>query len=169
MADKDEGKQPEKEQEKPEQIKNEQKHPEYHYGYYHKSDWLLPVLIVIIIIFLAGLIGGMVAYHHERKNAVIYSGSVGLGLRGSGGVFQRGRSFNGYEIVSNNRNSVSGVVTNVSSSSFTVAGNGSTQQVTTNSSTQYQGGNQVKVNDTIIAYGTTSNGTLTATQIVINP
>jgi hypothetical protein len=66
-------------------------------------------------------------------------------------------------------NSTRGVVTNVSGDSFTLAGNGATTQVKTSSSTQYRGGNQVKVNDTVIAFGTSSSGTLQAEQIIINP
>jgi hypothetical protein len=62
-----------------------------------------------------------------------------------------------------------GTVTSVSGDSFTLAGHGSTTQVKTSSSTQYKGGNQVKVNDTVIAFGATTDGTLDATRIVINP
>lgn len=68
-----------------------------------------------------------------------------------------------------NADTARGTVTNVSGDSFTLAGHGSATQVKTSSSTQYQGGNQVKVNDTVIAFGTTSSGTLQASQIIINP
>lgn len=155
MADKDEEKQPGKEQE---QLEN---------GHgYRKPGWLLPVLVFVIVVFLAGLFGGMVAYHHERQNTVL---SPRLGEMRSG-IIQRNRTSDGFGMMnSNSQNAVSGVVTNVNGSSFTVAGNGSTQQVSTDSSTQYQSGNQVKVNDTVVVYGTTTNNTLTATQIIINP
>ena len=63
----------------------------------------------------------------------------------------------------------SGVATVVSGNSFTLAGNGATTKVTTSSSTQYQGGDQVKANDTVIVWGNLSSDTLSATQIVINP
>lgn len=68
-----------------------------------------------------------------------------------------------------NADATRGTVTNISGDSFTLAGNGAATQVKTSSSTQYRGGNQVKVNDTVIAFGTTTNGTLNATQVIINP
>lgn len=165
MADKDEEKQPDKKQEKPERLEKEQGKSEHHYDY-RKSGWLLPVMIFVVVISLAGMFGSMVAYHHERQNTVL-SPRLG-GMRS--GIIQRNRTSDGFGMMnSNSQNAVSGVVTNVNGSSFTVAGNGSTQQVSTDGSTQYQSGNQVKVNDTVVVYGTTTNNTLTATQIIINP
>jgi hypothetical protein len=166
MADKDEEKQPDKKQEKPEQLEKEQGKSEQHYDY-RKSGWLLPVMTFVVVISLAGMFGSMVAYHHERQNTVL-SPRLG-GMRS--GIIQRNHAFSGFggTVVNADQNVTSGVVTNVNGSSFTVAGNGSTQQVATDGSTQYQSGNQVKVNDTVIVYGTTTNNTLTATQIIINP
>jgi hypothetical protein len=71
--------------------------------------------------------------------------------------------------LNNAQNRVRGTVTNVSGDTFTVAGYGATTQIKTTTSTQYQGGNQVKVNDTVVILGSTTNGTLTATQVSINP
>ena len=165
MADKYEEKQPDKKQEKPERLEKEQGKSEHHYDY-RKSGWLLPVMIFVVVMSLAGLFGGMVAYHHERQTTVLSPRFE----RMRSGIIQRNRTSDGFGMMnSNSQNAVSGVVTNVNGSSFTVASNGSTQQVPTNSLTQYQGGNQVKVNDTVVVYGAITNNTFTATQIIINP
>lgn len=120
--------------------------------------------------FLVGLLGGMVAYHHERRNNITYLDGTGITLRDGGGIVRQTRSLGRFGIAgSNSQDTARGVITSVNGTNFTVAGNGSTQQVSTSSSTQYQGGDQVKVNDSVVAYGTTNNGTLSATQVVINP
>ena len=120
----------------------------------------------IILIALMVVVG--VAGRHERVMQGMRPGGFHRGL--STGT--RPRRFmmggNGQGTV-NSANQVSGVVTAVNGSSFTLAGFGSTTNVTTDSSTQYQGGNTVKVNDTVVALGTTTGGTLTATEVSINP
>jgi hypothetical protein len=62
-----------------------------------------------------------------------------------------------------------GVVTKVDGDTVTVAGGGKTNTVKTSSSTQYSGGSNVAVNDTVIVAGTLNNGTYDATNIVVNP
>lgn len=154
MADKDEKTQPQKKQET----------PEYHYQY-HKSIWLVPV-IVVIVVFLAGLAGSIAVYNHRQEGVVLYP------RYGRNTVVQRDHGMYGMRgvgMMDNSQNTVSGVVTNVTGSSFTVAGSGSTQKVSISNSTQYTGGNQVKTNDTVVIYGTTNNGVLAATQVIINP
>ena len=74
----------------------------------------------------------------------------------------------GLRSASSSKIRIEGVVTAVNGSSITVAGHGATNTVTTNSSTQYVGGSQPKVNDTVVALGSISNDTFTATQISIN-
>lgn len=63
---------------------------------------------------------------------------------------------------------VSGVVTAVDGSTITIAGNGTTVKVTVNDSTSYSGDDKpAAINDTIIAVGTTSGDTFTATRVVL--
>lgn len=63
---------------------------------------------------------------------------------------------------------VHGVVTAVNGDSFTVAGNGTSKVVKTNSSTVYNNsGNKVAVNDTVSVMGTTNGETFTATRVYI--
>ena len=71
--------------------------------------------------------------------------------------------------LNDNQSHLHGVVTAVNGSSFTVAGSGSTNEVQTNSSTQYQNGSQVKVNDSVVVVGTISDGKFTASKVLINP
>lgn len=127
--------------------------------------WLVPGLVIIIVLMFIALIsafwwtgkGGRLAYRDYKFGPMPMRREAGL--FGSGG---------GYRYVSN-QNQTRGVVTAVNGSSFTVAAYGSTTTVQTSSATQYHGGDQVKVNDTVIAYGAGNNGTLNATQVVINP
>jgi hypothetical protein len=127
-----------------------------------RRNWLVPALIVVIVLLLAGLVGG---HWHERQG---FGGVSGPGGRS---MMHRERGFlNRGSLNSNsNQNQLSGTVTAVDGSTFTIAGNGASNQVQTSGTTQYQGGNQVKVNDTVIVLGTTSNGTFQATEVVINP
>ena len=96
-------------------------------------------------------------------------------VHGPGGGFgfeRRGLGGDGFDsnVTVDGQTRLSGVVTSVSGSGFTVAGHGVTTNVTTNSSTQYRNGSsQVKQNDSVLVLGTDSNGTITASQIIINP
>lgn len=133
------------------------------------NGWLagLLALIAMALIFMAGV--SIADYH---RGMVYKSGNIvsGPGLAGGFGErrFMMGGGFGSNGTV-NGQSRDEGVVTSVSGNNFTLAGNGATTNVATNSSTQYQGGNSVKQNDTVVVFGTESNGTLTATQIVINP
>lgn len=63
---------------------------------------------------------------------------------------------------------VSGVVTAINGTSLTIAGNGTTRQITTTGTTTYYGAAQpVKVNDSVTISGTTSGDTFTANRIMI--
>jgi hypothetical protein len=125
--------------------------------------------LIVILIFLAGT---SFANHHRQdmQSKHIFAtqgGPFGAGLeRGTRGGMH---GTLGDSTTSNGETHLSGVVTAVNGDSFTVAGSGATTSVTTNSSTQYKGGNTVKQNDTVIVVGTSANGTLTATNVVINP
>src|SRR5579862_6639659 len=137
--------------------------PVNHYSTFSNGrGWLYGLigLVVLVMVFIAG---AAVANHR---------GVIGGGLYGKRGVSligpRRGMGGLGGGIYSA-QNRIEGVVTSVNGSSFTVAGNGSTTDVTTSSSTQYQGGDTVKQNDTVVVYGSLSNNTFTATQVAINP
>ncbi|MDB5161473.1 MAG: hypothetical protein JWO96_853 [Candidatus Saccharibacteria bacterium] len=138
--------------------KRVEKEPFYHTSL-SRRNWLVPALLVVIVILLAG----MFASHRERQ------GVNGLPGRGQGLMTRHERRFLGQGLPGSNQNQLSGTVTAVNGSTFTIAGNGASNQVQTSSSTQYQGGNQVKINDTVVVFGTTSSGTFQASQVVINP
>ena len=128
--------------------------------------WLygLGGLLILLIVFAAGV---GVAHHRTlaRQDRIM----VGSGLvRGFGGG-ERGMMMERGGINTGNQSRLSGVVTNVNGSNFTLAGAGTTNTITTSSSTTYQGGSQVKQNDTVMVFGTIANGAFNATQIVINP
>ena len=130
--------------------------------------WLygLGTVIIALLIFLAGI---GVANH--RQGMVFRSGNIISGPGDLGGFRKRGFMAGGFgsKATLNGESRARGVVTAVNGSSFTLAGNGATTNVTTNSSTQYRDGNTVKQNDTVVVLGTESNGSLTATQVTINP
>src|SRR5665213_602853 len=125
----------------------------------NKRNWLAGGILVILVLLLVG------ALAHGRQNGPgrfgKNFGGYGMMQRHQGGFMQAG-NFNG-----SNQNRITGTVTAVNGSTFTIAGGGSTNEVTTNSSTQYQGGAQPKVNDTVVVLGTINSGTFTATEVVI--
>lgn len=124
-------------------------------------------VIVLALVFLAGA----AAANHRKGYAVFRTGGP-LGAPAEAGFGLRHRTMGAFDSNSvpvNGQSRLNGVVTSVNGNNFTVAGNGATTNVTTNSSTTYQDGNQVKQNDSVVVFGTTSNGTLTATRIIINP
>lgn len=130
--------------------------------------WLhgLVAAVVIILVFLAGA-----AVANHRHPGPLNKPGVMREL-GRGGSFGPHRGFGGgmgNTVTANGQTRASGVVTAVTGDSFTIAGHGSTTNVITNSSTQYHGGNQVKQNDSVVVRGTIANGSLTASQVVINP
>ncbi len=127
----------------------------------HKRSWAWP-LVTVIIFFGLVLIAAMLA-------AAIWGNRYGYHMRD--GRYQAAwmTERTGWHGLFDSQNRVAGVVTAVSADSFTIAGNGGAKNITTTSSTQYQGGNKVKINDTVIVYGKTSGNSLQASFIVINP
>ena len=140
-----------------------------HYGAITRNHgWLygLVGLIILLLVFMAGL--GIANHDRWGRNVNFVSKSSAMPLERHG-RFMMGDGGFGNNTTINGQSRDEGVVTSVSGSSFTLAGHGATTSVTTNSSTQYQGGNTVKQNDTVVVWGTESNGTLTATAVSINP
>jgi hypothetical protein len=135
-----------------------------------RNPWvvLAGVLIVAFILLCAGSFD-------LSKTYTIHAGygSRGLISAGPGGGITKGMGFSrsgtGGFVYSSNANLVSGVVTAVNGSTLTVAGDGSTSSVDTTSSTSYTNAPSAVVNDTVIATGSTSGGTFTATRIIVNP
>lgn len=132
--------------------------------------WLygLGAVVIVAIVFAAGV--GVA--NHRSQEVFVRTGNM-MGEPGGGFGFGHrayGERFYGGGTSTSGQTRVAGVVTAVNGSNFTVAGHGSTTNVTTNSSTQYQdGSSQLKQNDSVIIFGTESNGTITADQIIVNP
>lgn len=132
-----------------------------------KLGAIIAVIVAAGFLFWAGLAA---TFFFVRGHSPLFEGNVirrdiDVGFRGGmGGMhgFVRGQ-FNDSE------SRLTGVVTKVDGKNFTIAGSGSTNDITTNDSTQYTSGSSVSVNDTVVVSGTISGGTFTATQVVINP
>lgn len=129
-----------------------------------RRGWWIVISSVVILILAAAALAAAAAYrvsgggHGASRPLGIERRIIAGGLSG----LQKGAAANG-------QTRKLGVVTAVNGSNFTLAANGKTTQVTTSSSTQYRGGSQVKVDDTVIATGNTSGGTLDASRVNINP
>ena len=138
--------------------------PKSYTVFQNSRNWLVPGLLIIIILLLVGMIAHGRADRLGRIDGKAFGGGFST-MRGP----ERGFIRTGGKIGGSNQAQLRGVVTAINGSTFTIAGDGATNDVTTNSSTQYQGGSQPKVNDSVLVSGTTNNGTFTATEVVINP
>jgi hypothetical protein len=132
-------------------------------AWHKRSSWLVPgLLIVIILLLIAGMSSGW--NRHDRPAMVgLRTGGAFIG-HGEGGRFSTRGPIEG-----SNQSRLMGVVTSLNGTNFTIAGGGSTNDITTNSSTQYENASSVKVNDSVLILGTTTSGTFTASQVIINP
>jgi hypothetical protein len=132
--------------------------------------WLYGVgaAVIVILVFLAG--AGVASHRHQ--DMVFKTGGF-AGMPGGGYSFEHhgfgGGGFGSGTTSANGQTVSRGVVTSVNGTDFTIAGNGGTTNVTTDSSTQYQNGSQVKQNDSVVIWGTQKSGTITASRVVINP
>lgn len=133
---------------------------------WRSANTLVPaaIMALVAVILLAGAFA--LGHHAERWDMrpapLNHKMSAMLPPPSFGGQHRFGSLLN-----SDSR--AAGVVTAVNGDKFTVASNGATKDVTTNSSTQYEGGDSVKVNDTVLVTGATSGGQFTADRILINP
>jgi len=146
---------PKKEQ--PKDDKDKSKYP----------SWGVGMAIAIIAIIVVALAGGALIDHAMNQNRFQIR-TVGNGGFITRTNFSTGFASSGYVSSSNSAN-ISGVVTAVNGTSFTVAGNGATNTVQTNSNTQYVNASKVAVNDSVVISGSINNGTFTASQVVVNP
>lgn len=132
-----------------------------------RRGWWLALGSVIILILAVAALAAAAAYRVSSGNGQGPLRAFGVESRLKsgelGGLSQSSSS------APNGETRKTGVITAVSGDSFTLAGNGTTTQVTTSSSTQYRGGNQVKVDDTVVVRGTISNDTMAASRISIIP
>lgn len=127
-----------------------------------QKGWLAAIaaIIILFIVFIVGLAAGRFGRTGYYMDGYRTGGHMMGDHRfiGGGGMF--GQDYQARVI---------GTVTSTNGSDFTVAGGGTTNTVKTDNSTQWEGGNSVKTNDTVVAYGSVSNGTFTATLVQINP
>lgn len=124
-----------------------------------------------VIAMICGMVWGMThrtAFVDGRFDGPMMQSNFEDSRSGRGGMRGGGGMMGDRDTISSDSTRVSGVVTAINGSTLTVAGNGTTKQVTTNDSTTYYGAAQpVKVNDSIMITGTTSGDTFTAGRIVI--
>jgi len=118
---------------------------------------------VFILIIIVGLISG-VAFHHRLNENVSIIQDKGFGAPG---MMLRSGERTQWNSTQANQQVLSGVVTGVNGTTFTLAGEGNTNSITTNDSTQYTNDTKPAVNDTVTVYGTTNNGVFTAQEVVV--
>lgn len=124
--------------------------------------WVLGTLVVVtLVIFTAGATRQLLS---QRDNSRA-DHNFGFGMDDR--HMMRGGMM--HDDLASDDSHVGGVVTNISGSTLTIAGNGTTKKVTVNDSTEYYGAAQpVKINDSVQIIGTTSNDTFTASRIMIS-
>jgi hypothetical protein len=147
------------------ETKTEDPHAMYHHWHVRRRPAMIGGgLIALFLVFLFGAFVG-------RVSGLVHPFGP-AGFRGVA-IERQARAFDhmamGGRLGTANEQRLTGVVTSVGDNTFTIAGSGSTNTVTTNGSTQYTNGTKASVNDTVVVVGTTSNGTFTATRVVINP
>jgi hypothetical protein len=144
-------------------------------------SWAIIAVIGFFAVF-GGVAAGYMAFHGVKKDSVAdfnsprnagrynlrddQTGNSGTGLRSGmrgGGFGMMGNDASG-STSSNTR--LNGVVTAVEGSTLTVAGSGTTVTVKVTDTTTYTGSSKpAAVNDTIIAFGSTTDGVFTATSV----
>jgi hypothetical protein len=146
----------------------------------HKE--VLAVALAVIVVLLAYGIGYNCANHrnnHKLTQSFMARGGFGgpvtvsTSAVGAGGTMAgAGEEIQPWKVSASaalEDNHFDGVVTAVSGSNFTIGGSGASTSIVTSSSTTYQSGNTVKLNDSVVVIGTKSGDTITATRVIINP
>ena len=130
------------------------------------------------VVFLILLVVGAFSMHSLRyRNDMIFQSQSVMGEAGTlrvggpatrieGGMGMNSYMRKGYSATSNLQ-VLSGVVTAVTDTNFTLAGGGVSNVIQTNSTTQYLNNQKPAINDSVQVEGTTSNGALTATQVIV--
>jgi hypothetical protein len=129
------------------------------------SNWRNPWVILASILVLVFIVFGLTAHLAGKFGPQMYV-RTSAGRAAVPGPWGPARP----RVVTSNASGseVQGVITAIDGNKLTVAGNGTTSTVYTSSSTQYIGGSNVVVNDTVDVSGTTSADTFTASSISIN-
>ncbi len=142
---------------------------------YMSKKRLVCLIIVIILLFFSFTFGIFIGRVAPRMNSHRFSNRMGGGFSYS---FSQPLSSSQTEYLSNgpmgmnqstNTIEIQGVITAINGQTITIAGNGSTNNITINSSTQYTNGSSLKVNDTILVNAQFSSNQLTAQSVTLNP
>jgi hypothetical protein len=136
--------------------------------------WVTGLVVVIVGLLVAAAVLAFVGISRDSSTRPTFGdGSRGF-ARSFGGDSQFGYGTSVQTSATNNTvtttvyTELTGVVTAVNDGSIVVAGNGTTETITTNSSTVYDNSVKPAVNDTVTIVGTTSGSTTTATEIGVN-
>jgi hypothetical protein len=95
--------------------------------------WVLGIIAVFVVLGMFATMFGVAAFNRNHFGNRADEGIMSMGSFGGR------RHFVGWGTISTNQVAISGVVTAVNGQNFTVAGNGTTNNVQTNSNTQYSG------------------------------
>lgn len=137
----------------------------------NKMRRMLPVVALVAVVLGFGVIVGWMTSFHYAKTHEPRDFAVKFEGMPRGPIMRD--VFDGADTNDTNgatKVRVSGVVTQVSGDSFTIAGNGVTKTIKTTGSTTYNtGSGKVAVNDSVIVSATQSGDTLTAVTVhVVN-
>lgn len=131
--------------------------------------WLIGgVALGVVLAFMLGMLAANARnMNYGRYGTPDFDGDrvARSGMMMHGGMQQDGKMRTGQGAYDSNT-MVHGVVSAVSDSEMTIVGNGVSKKVTLTSSTTY-GNNKPKVNDSVMARGTTSGETFTATSVQV--
>jgi hypothetical protein len=140
-------------------------------SYFNKSGrpWIIAAMAILVILILV-LIGSMFRINNPRQgyydHGVTYINNRDTMPHMNSSFFFY--SSDGNNTTTTTTSAISGVVTAVNGSSFDIGGGGTKTTVNTNGSTTWNTTDKkVSVNDSVIAYGTVSGSTLTATSVQI--
>lgn len=122
---------------------------------------VLVAALVLIVAFGAGVFVG----HRTHANTIVRSNSYSF--RSGSSDYRGGFGFGPNSQQAGSR--LTGVVTAVNGSTLTVIGDGTTNMVTTTSTTEYANNVMPNVNDTVTVLGSqgSTSGTFTATEIIV--
>lgn len=122
----------------------------------------------VVAIALLGYVAGWAGSHfYNVRHGGVRTAGITIhegGLGGMRGGFMHDDAANPTDGKAYTR--LTGVVTQVNGTTFTIAGNGTTKTITTNDSTVFNtASKKVSVNDSVVVLGTDNNGTFTATDV----